>query len=55
MITTRKAGQAEKPDSLTGWEKAMALCVLLLYVALIILTIETLPYVANVATRVLFY
>jgi hypothetical protein len=35
--------------SLTNWQKVIGVCLLLFYLAMIIITIATLPYVANVA------
>jgi len=33
---------------LTKWQKVIGVCLLLLYIAMIVITIATLPYVANV-------
>jgi len=35
--------------SLTHWQKVVGVCLLLFYLAMIVITIATLPYVANVA------
>jgi hypothetical protein len=35
--------------SLTNWQKVIGVCLLLFYLAMIVITIATLPYVANVA------
>jgi hypothetical protein len=34
---------------LTSWQKVIGVCLLLFYLATIVITIATLPYVANVA------
>jgi hypothetical protein len=33
----------------TNWQKVIGVCLLLFYLAMIVITIATLPYVANVA------
>ena len=35
--------------SLTKWQKVIGVCLLLFYLAMIVITIATLPYVTNVA------
>jgi hypothetical protein len=35
--------------SLTNWQKVIGVCLLLFYLAMIVITTATLPYVANVA------
>jgi hypothetical protein len=35
--------------SLTNWQKVIGVCLLLFYLAMIVITIATLPYVTNVA------
>jgi hypothetical protein len=35
--------------SLTNWQKVIGVCLLLFYLAMIVITIATLPYVANIA------
>jgi hypothetical protein len=42
---------AKTPDtaSLTRWQKVIGVCLLVFYLAMIVITIATLPYVANVA------
>ncbi len=55
MVTTRTVvpRQAEKQDtvSLTKRQKVAGVCLLLFYLAMIAITIATLPYVADVASR----
>ena len=43
--------RAETQDTviLTNWQKVIGVCLLLFYLAMIVITIATLPYVANVA------
>jgi hypothetical protein len=49
--------QAETKDtvSLTRLQKSVAVCLLLFYLAMIAITIATLPYVADVDASVLFW
>ena len=53
MVTNRIVvpGQEKTQDtvSLTKWQKVIGVCLLLFYLAMIVVTIATLPYVANVA------
>ena len=35
--------------SLNNWQKVIGVCLLVFYLAMIVITIATLPYVANVA------
>jgi hypothetical protein len=53
MVTNRIVvpGQEKTQDtvSLTSWQKVIGVCLLLFYLAMIVITIATLPYVANVA------
>lgn len=56
MVATGKVpppGQAETQDTvgLTRWQKAIGICLLFFYLAMIAITIATLPYVADVATQ----
>ena len=58
MVTIRPVvpQRAETQDtvSLTTWQKVIGVCLLLFYLAMIVVTIATLPYVANVASRSTF-
>ena len=53
MVTNRIVvpGQEKTQDtvSLTNWQKVIGVCLLLFYLAMIVITIATLPYVANIA------
>jgi hypothetical protein len=53
MVTNRTVvpRQVKTQDtvSLTTWQKVIGVCLLLFYLAMIVITIATLPYVANVA------
>jgi hypothetical protein len=53
MVTNRTAvpwrAKPEDTVSLTNWQKVIGGCLLLFYLAMIVVTIATLPYVANVA------
>ena len=53
MVTNRIVvpGREKMQDtvSLTNWQKVIGVCLLLVYLAMIVITIATLPYVANVA------
>ena len=51
MNRTVEPWQAKTQDtvSLSNWQKAIGVCLLLFYLAMIAITIATLPYVANVA------
>jgi hypothetical protein len=53
MVTNRIVvpGQEKTQDtvSLTNWQKVIGVCLLLFYLAMIVITIATLPYVTNVA------
>ena len=53
MVTNRIVvpGQEKTQDtvSLTKWQKVIGVCLLLFYLAMIVITIATLPYVTNVA------
>ena len=60
-MATIRAGEPQRaeiqddPARLTKWQKRIGICLLLFYVAMIAVTIATLPYVANVvANRVSF-
>jgi hypothetical protein len=48
--------QAETPDTmpLTRLQKTMGICLLLFYLAMIAITIATLPYVDSVTNRISF-
>jgi hypothetical protein len=43
--------QTEDPKPLTKWQKRMGICLLLFYLAMIAITIATLPYVDSLTTR----
>ena len=53
MVTNRtvvpRRVKAQDTVSLTNWQKVIGVCLLLFYLAMIVITIATLPYVANVA------
>lgn len=53
MVTNRTEvpprAKIQDTVSLTKWQKVIGVCLLLFYLATIIITIATLPYVANVA------
>jgi len=53
MVTNRTVvpwrAKPEDTVSLTNWQKVIGVCLLLFYLAMIAVTIATLPYVANVA------
>ena len=53
MVTTRtvvpRRAETQDTASLTKWQKVIGVCLLLFYLAMIVITIATLPYVANVA------
>src|SRR5262249_19543869 len=53
MITNRtvvpRRAKTQDTVSLTNWQKVLGVCLLLFYLAMIVITIATLPYVANVA------
>ena len=53
MVTNRIVvpGREKTQDtvSLTKWQKVIGVCLLLFYLAMIVITIATLPYVTNVA------
>jgi hypothetical protein len=53
MVTNRIVvpGREKTQDtvSLTNWQKVIGVCLLLFYLAMIVITIATLPYVTNVA------
>ena len=53
MVTNRTVvpRQVKTQDtvSLTTWQKVIGVCLFLFYLAMIVITIATLPYVANVA------
>jgi hypothetical protein len=53
MVTNRAVvpwrAQTHDTVSLTNWQKVIEVCLLLFYLAMIIITIATLPYFANVA------
>ena len=54
-IRTEATRRAEAKDtSLTNWQKAIGIGLLLFYVAMIAITIATLPYVGDVASRSTF-
>jgi hypothetical protein len=58
MVSTGKVvpRQAETQETarLTKSRKAIGVCLLLFYLAMIVITVATLPYVANVASRTSF-
>lgn len=47
-VVPRRA-KTQDTVSLTNWQKVIGVCLLLFYLAMIVITIATLPYVANVA------
>ena len=53
MVTSRivvpRRAEAQDTVSLTKWQKVIGVCLLLFYLAMIVITIATLPYAANVA------
>ena len=53
MVTNRsevpRRVKTQDTVSLTNWQKVIGVCLLLFYLAMIVITIATLPYVANVA------
>ena len=53
MVTNRtvvpRRATTQDTVSLTNWQKVIGVCLLLFYLAMIVITIATLPYVANVA------
>jgi len=53
MVTNRavvpQRSKTQDVVSLTNWQKVTGVCLLLFYLAMIIITIATSPYVANVA------
>jgi hypothetical protein len=53
MVTNRsevpRRVKTQDTVSLTNWQKVLGVCLLLFYLAMIVITIATLPYVANVA------
>jgi hypothetical protein len=53
MVTNRtivpRRVETQDTVSLTNWQKVIGVCLLLFYLAMIVITIATLPYVANVA------
>ena len=53
MVTNRtvvpRRVKTQDTVSLTNWQKVLGICLLLSYLAMIVITIATLPYVANVA------
>jgi hypothetical protein len=52
-VVPRRAGTQDEV-SLTKQQKAIGVCLLLFYLAMIAITIATLPYVADVASRSTF-
>ena len=58
MVTTKtivpRPEETQDAVSLTKWEKVIGVCLLLFYLAMIAITIATLPYAANVASRSTF-
>jgi len=52
MVTNRtvvpRRAKTQDTVRLTNWQKVIGLCLLLFYLAMIAITIVTLPYVANV-------
>jgi hypothetical protein len=48
MVTNRTV-VPRRVKTLTNWQKVIGVCLLLFYLAMIVITIATLPYVANVA------
>jgi hypothetical protein len=53
MVTNRtvvpRRTKTQNIVGLTKWQKVIGVCLLLFYLAMIVITIATLPYVANVA------
>jgi hypothetical protein len=53
MVTNRtvvpRRATTQDTVSLTNWQKVIGVCLLLFYLAMIVITIATLPYVADVA------
>jgi hypothetical protein len=53
MVTNRtvvpRRVKTQDTLSLTNWQKVIGVCLLLFYLAMIVITIATLPHVANVA------
>jgi hypothetical protein len=53
MVTNRTVvpprANTQDTVSLTKWQKVIGICLLLFYLVMIVITIATLPYVANVA------
>jgi hypothetical protein len=53
MVTNRsevpRRVKTQDTVSLTNWQKVLGVCLLLFYLAMIVITIATLPCVANVA------
>ena len=53
MVTDRavmpRRSKTQEVVSLTFWQKVIGVCLLLFFVTMIVITIATLPYVANVA------
>jgi hypothetical protein len=47
-VVPRRA-KTQDTVSLTTWQKMIGVCLLLIYLLMIVITIATLPYVANVA------
>ena len=47
-VVPRRA-KTQDTVSLTNWQKVIGVCLLLFYLAMIVITIATLPYVANIA------
>jgi hypothetical protein len=41
--------KTQETASLSNWQKVIGVCLLLFYLVMIVVTIATLPYVANVA------
>jgi hypothetical protein len=42
-----RRGNTQETVSLTPWQKVIGVCLLLFYLAMIVITIVTLPYVSN--------
>ncbi len=49
-----RQAQTQDTGGLTRWQKTMGVCLLLFYLAMIVITIATLPYVANTTSRSIF-
>jgi hypothetical protein len=47
-VVPRRA-KTQDTVSLTKWQKVIGVCLIIFYLAMIAITIETLPYVANIA------